>query len=306
MNTSSTTTGQPGRTVRSVRGLILASVLLAGLFLALPGAAQDKPDDNAVWTAFISWFKAAPLGGDPFGAYAAKLGQEGVPDAEIQRRLATITRLFSERPEGVEAFYDRTFSKPATGNPVQDGFASAPSDFVIEAAKGLKPGTALDLGTGQGRNAVHLARQGWDVTGLDISQAGLDAARGNAAKAGVRIQTVKADYSSFEFGVEQWDLILMEFAWAPVSDPDFVAKIEQSLRPGGMVLFEHFVNTSKYSYAPMIRALEPGALKNYFPGLEILSYEEQDHKADWGGPGSRVVRMLARKRSKAPDASLEE
>jgi SAM-dependent methyltransferase len=306
MSTPSITMNTPCRTGRGIRCFAVAAILLAGFILALPAAAQDKPDDNAVWTAFIAWFKSAPLGVDPFGAYAAKLEQEGVPDAEVERRLATIGRLFPERPEGVEVFYDRTFSNPLTGNPAKDGFNSAPSDFVVEAAKGLKPGTALDLGTGQGRNAVFLAGQGWEVTGLDISQVGLDAAKENAAKAGVRVQTVKADYDSFEFGVEQWDLIVMEFAWAPVSEPDFVAKIEQSLRPGGVVLFEHFINTSKYSYAPMIRALEPGALKDYFPGLEILSYEEQDHKADWGGPGSRVVRMLARKKSRTPEPSLDE
>ena len=305
MNTRLIIPPTPCRTGRAVRSLALAAILLAGLILALPAAAQNKPDDNAVWTAFIAWFKSAPLGGDPFGAYAAKLEREGVADAEVERRLAVIGELFSKRPEGVEAYYDRIFSMPLA-KPGQPGFNSAPSDFVVEAAKGLKPGTALDLGTGQGRNAVFLAGQGWDVTGLDISQVGLDAAKENAAKAGVRIQTVKADYNSFEFGVEQWDLILMDFAWAPVSEPDFVAKIEKSLRPGGIVLFEHFVNNPKDPYAPMIRAIEPGALKDYFPGLEILSYDEGQGKADWGGPGSRIVRLLARKRAKAPDASLEE
>ena len=305
MSTPSITMNTPRRTGRAVRSLALAAILLAGLILALPAAAQDKPDDNAVWTAFIAWFKSAPLGGDPFAAYAAKLEQEGVPDTEVERRLAVIGELFSKRPEGVEAYYDRIFSLPLA-KPGQRGFNSAPSDFVVEAAKGLKPGTALDLGTGQGRNAVYLAGQGWDVTGLDVSQVGLNAAKENAAQAGVRVQTVKADYNSFEFGVEQWDLIVMEFAWAPVSDPDFVAKIEKSLRPGGIVLFEHFVNNPKDLYAPMIRALEPGALKDYFPGLEILSYDEGEGKADWGGPGSRIVRMLARKKSRTPEPSLDE
>jgi SAM-dependent methyltransferase len=306
MNPSSITTCEPGRNLQGVRRLSVAAIILAaGLIFILPGLAQDKPDDTAIWTAFIDWFKAAPLGGDPFSAYAVKLGREGVPDAEVERRLATIARLFSERPEGVEAYYDRIFSKPPTGNPAQDA-PSAPSDFVIEAAKGLKPGTALDLGTGQGRNAVYLARQGWDVTGLDISQAGLNAAKENASKAGVRIQTVKSDYNSFDFGAEQWDLIVMEFAWAPVSEPAFAAKIEKSLRPGGIVIFEHFINNPKDAYAPMVRALGPGALRGYFPGLEILSYEEQDRKADWGGPGSRIVRMIARKISRAPEPSLEE
>jgi SAM-dependent methyltransferase len=283
----------------------VAAILLAGLLLALPGAAQERPDDNAIWTAFVSWFKSAPLGGDPFGAYAVKLEQEGVPGTEVQRRLAAIARLFSERPEGVEVFYDRAFSKPLTGDPAQDG-PSAPSAFLVEAAKGLKPGAALDLGTGQGRNAVYLARQGWDVTGLDISQAGLDAAKKNAAKAGVRIQTEKAAYDSYDFGAERWDLIVMEFAWAPVSEPAFVAKIEKSLRPGGIVLFEHFVDDPKRPYAPMVRALKTGELKDYFPGFEILSYDEKEGLADWGGPGSRIVRMLARKRSRTPGPLLDE
>ncbi|HMA53573.1 MAG TPA: methyltransferase domain-containing protein [Acidobacteriota bacterium] len=306
MNTPSIAEYAAGRTGRVVRCLALAAVLLAGLLLALPGFAQDKPDDNAVWKAFIDWFKSAPLGGDAFSAYAAKLEQEGVPRTEVERRLAAITRLFSERPEGVEVYYDRAFSKPLTGNPALDG-PSAPSDFVVETAKGLKPGTALDLGTGRGRNAVYLAGQGWDVTGMDISQAGLNAAKESAAKAGVLIKTVKADYGSFDFGTEQWDLIVMEFAWAPVADPAFVAKIEKSLRPGGIVLFEHFVDDPKHpSYAPMIRAVETSALRDYFPGFEILSFDERERTADWGGPGSRIVRLLARKKSRAPASLLGE
>jgi len=302
MNTSSITMNGTHRARRGARSLMVAAILLAGLILALQVAAQEKPDDSAIWTAFISWFKSAPLGGDPFDAYAAKLEKEGVPVAEVERRLATIARLFPKRPEGVEAYYDRIFSMPLA-KPGQPGFNSAPSDFVVEAAKGLKPGAALDLGTGQGRNAVYLAGEGWSVTGLDLSQVGLDAARENAAKSGVRIQTVKAAYDSFDFGIAKWDLIVMDYAWAPVSEPDFVAKLEKSLRPGGVVLFEHFINEPNNPYAPMVRALDPGELKDYFGGFEILSYEEGKGKADWGGPGSRIVRMLARKKSRAQDPS---
>lgn len=274
----------------------LVVLITAGLALGcVLGAAQEKPDDNAVWTSFISWFKSAPLGGDPFTAYADKLGKEGVPETEVQRRLAVVARLFAKRPEGVEAFYDRAFSRPLTGDPSKDGFNSAPSDFVVDGAKGLRPGSVLDLGTGQGRNAVHLAREGWDVTGLDISQVALDRARENAAKAGVSIQTVKAAYDMYDFGVEKWDMIVMDFAWAPVSEPEFVAKVEKSLRPGGIVLFEHFIDNPKSPYPSMVRALNSQELKDYFSGFEILSYDEKQGTADWGGPGSRIVRMIARK-----------
>ena len=274
----------------------LMMLLVAGLLLAGIAAAQDVPDDAAVWSAFTGWFRTAPLESDLFGMYAAKLGAEGVPEAEVRRRLAVIVRLFAERPEGTEIFYDRAYSRPLTGDPSLDS-PRAPSTFVVEAAKGLKPGTALDLGTGQGRNAVHLAAQGWDVTGLDISQAGLDEAQANAAKAGVRIRTVKGTYEAYDPGVDRWDLIVVVFAWAPVDDPSFVARLKASLKPGGVVLFEHFVTDSEHPHAPLVRALKPDGLKTLFADFEMVSYEEKELTADWGGPGSLVVRMAARKRS---------
>jgi protein-L-isoaspartate O-methyltransferase len=282
----------PGRGVR-LRRVAIAGVLAAGLVFVAFAPAQEKPDDDAIWKAFIGWFRSAPKEADPLKTYAAKLGQEGVPESEIERRVVAVLRLFSEHPEGVEVFFDWAFSKPMTGNPAEDGFSSSPTAFLVETVKGMKPGVALDVGTGQGRNAVYLAREGWDVTGMDISQVALDAARANADKSGVSIRTEKAAYDAFDFGVDKWDLIVIVFAWAPVSDPAFVAKLRTSLRPGGAVLFEHFIEPR----APMIRALKPNELKTFFADFDIESYEETQGTADWGGPGSRLVRMLARKRS---------
>ena len=277
-----------------LRCVAIAGVLLAGLVVMALARAQEKPDDDAIWKAFIGWFQTAPQERDLIEMYAAKLGAEGVSATEVRRRLAAIVRLFSERPEGAEIFYDRTYSRPLTGDPASDS-PRAPSAFVVEAAKGLKPGAALDLGTGQGRNAVHLAREGWNVTGVDISQVGLDAAQSNAARAGVVIRTEKGAYETYDLGVNRWDLIAVIFAWAPVSDPSFVARLRASLRPGGVVLFEHFIDDPERPYAPMVRALKPDELKKHFADFELVSYEETKTTADWGGPGSRVVRMVARK-----------
>jgi hypothetical protein len=47
----------------------------------------------------------------------------------------------------------------------------------------------------------------------------------------------------------------------------------------------------------MVRALKPDGLKTLFADFELVSYEEKEVTADWGGPGSLVVRMAARKRS---------
>ena len=72
----------PGRGVR-LRCIGIAGVLAAGLVLIALAQAQEKTDDDAVWKAFIGWFKSAPKEANPFKAYAAKLEQEGVPKPEI-------------------------------------------------------------------------------------------------------------------------------------------------------------------------------------------------------------------------------
>jgi 2-polyprenyl-3-methyl-5-hydroxy-6-metoxy-1,4-benzoquinol methylase len=165
----------------------------------------------------------------------------------------------------------------------------------MEAVRGLAPGAALDVGAGQGRNAVWLAGQGWDVTGIDISAVGLNAAQANASKAGVTIRTVKTAYGGYDFGAAKWDLIAMIFAWAPIAEPDFRAKVVRSLRPGGLIVFEHFVQDAEHPRAPMVRALSIGELRDLFSDFEILFYEEKEGVGDWGGPGSLLVRMIARK-----------
>jgi 2-polyprenyl-3-methyl-5-hydroxy-6-metoxy-1,4-benzoquinol methylase len=88
---------------------------------------------------------------------------------------------------------------------------------VVESVKGVPAGTALDGGMGQGRNAVYLATQGWKVTGFDLSGQAVKAASANAAKAGVGVDAVKASYADFDFGTARWDLIVLIFAWAPMT-----------------------------------------------------------------------------------------
>ena len=269
--------------------------LLILALVSLGPQAQKPVDSEQIWKDFITWFRTAPLGGNPVPVYQAELQKKGISPEESQRHAAVIMRLLGERPEVVAIHYDKIFAKPVSGNPEMDGFNSAPSAFLIEATRGLTPAAALDAGMGQGRNALYLAQTGWKVTGFDISDVGISAARASAENKGLRITTAKASYDGFDYGVDKWDLIVLTFAWAPVSDPGFVRRIQASLRKGGKVVFEHFVRDAEHPYPEVVRALEPGQLKNYFSGFQIERYEEIDGIGDWGGPGSRLVRMIARK-----------
>lgn len=253
------------------------------------------PGDEQIWQDFLAWFKTIPPGPNPLVAYGEELARRQVPKEEIERRTGVIMRFFGTRTDGFEVFYDKSYRRPATGDPQKDGYASAPSAFLIGAVKDLKPGTALDVGMGQGRNAVELARRGWTVTGFDLSGEGVAAATRNAQAAGVRLAAIKSDYASFDFGRQAWDLLVLTFAWAPIDDPAFVERLRASLKPGGLVVFENFVTTPELPYPPMVKALPPGGTRAAFNGFEIVSYEEELGTGDWGGPGSFLVRMVARR-----------
>lgn len=189
-------------------GVSLVTVLLA-LTLVVPALGQEPIDDEAVWDAFVTWIASAPEGAK-LQDYGERLRQNEVPEDEVERRLSVIRKLFSEQPErGIELTYDRIYSKPLTGDLEQDGFKSTPSAFMMESVESLTPGRALDVGAGQGRNAVWLAGQGWEVTAIDLSGAGLAAARENAARVGKQLETVQTSYAAYEFGDQQWDLIVM-------------------------------------------------------------------------------------------------
>jgi 2-polyprenyl-3-methyl-5-hydroxy-6-metoxy-1,4-benzoquinol methylase len=256
--------------------------------------AQTVNDQERDWNDFLSWFKTAPFGVDPIGGYSAKLRKEDIPGEEIKNRIDRIIKLFSERPEAAEIFFDRTFAK-ASGDPSRDGFNSTPSNILMDAVKGLKPGAALDAGMGQGRNAVYLAQEGWKVTGFDLSQEAITAACFNAKMAGVQIATEKDSYDTFHFGTNKWDLIVLTFAWAPMEDPAFTRKLKDSLCPKGRIVFEHYIDNPDRPQPKAVHALQPNQLRSIFSDFKIERYEETHRMGDWGGHGEHLVRMVAQK-----------
>lgn len=64
---------------------------------------------------------------------------------------------------------------------------------LLDGPDALSPGRALDIGCGSGRDAVYLAKRGWQVTGVDFAEAGLNAARQRAREEGVEVQWLKGD-----------------------------------------------------------------------------------------------------------------
>lgn len=175
-------------------------------------------------------------------------------------------------------------------------FSHDPNRLLVETVSALPPGKALDVAMGEGRNAVYLATRGWDVTGFDVSQEALRQANARAGKAGVPIRALPGTSETFPYGREQWDLIVLSYAFAPIEDPGYVRRIRDSLKPGGMVVFEHYIRTP---LAGNIAGMpERGQLPELFQDFEIRRHEETEARSDWQSrrraPLARMVAVKTR------------
>jgi SAM-dependent methyltransferase len=168
-------------------------------------------------------------------------------------------------------------------------FKRDPNLLLIKAVTGRKPGKALDVGMGQGRNAIYLAKQGWKVTGIDRAEAALAIARQEANKQGLKITPILQSAEEFDWGRQQWDLIALLYVPAVRGN---VAKIRDSLRPGGIVVIEAF--QSPPGKPGDGTEYERGELRKMFTkGFKVLHYEETEGVADYGQKRMQLVRLIA-------------
>lgn len=93
-------------------------------------------------------------------------------------------------------------------------WAADPPKLVQESVKALTPGTALDLGCGDGRGTAWLAKEGWDVTGVDFSAAGLLLASQRLPPGHGRVELVEADVLTWT-PARRFDLVLVAYLHLP-------------------------------------------------------------------------------------------
>lgn len=119
-------------------------------------------------------------------------------------------------------------------------WSAGPNRFVAEELADLPPGRAVDLAAGEGRNAVWLAEQGWDVDAVDFSAVALRKAEEMARERGVAIRTVSADVTEAGSVLAQaplFDLALIVYLHLPWPRMEEALRLAAtSVRPGGTLL----------------------------------------------------------------------
>jgi len=134
---------------------------------------------------------------------------------------------------GTEEFWDsfyRERSQVWSGNP---------NKFLLRETAGLAPGSALDLGCGEGADAIWLARHGWSVTAIDISAVALRRGAAQAAALGLagRIDWQQHDLAAWT-PAAAYDLVSAQFLHSPVDFPreDVLRTAAGAVAPGGTLL----------------------------------------------------------------------
>jgi len=116
-----------------------------------------------------------------------------------------------------------------------------PNPQLVAQVADLAPGTALDVGSGEGADAIWLASRGWHVNGIDVSTVALDRAAQRAAEAGAavadRITWQQADILSWDPPPLQFDLVSAQFLHLPtLARESLHRRLAAAVRPGGTLL----------------------------------------------------------------------
>lgn len=166
---------------------------------------------------------ASAAHGTRVGAWInAELAGEDAAAAVAERRASMF-----ERPAWEERY---------SGDRVWSGKVNV--QLAAEAAD-LEPGRALDVGCGEGGDALWLAGRGWQVTASDFAEAALERVAAHAEEAGVgtRVETRLLDVRTFEPDGETWDLVTAHFVHLPDGGMvDVVRRLAGAVAPGGTLL----------------------------------------------------------------------
>lgn len=167
-----------------------------------------------------------------------------------------------------------------------------PAAFLVANTNLLPKGRVLDLAMGSGRNSVYLAREGFEVEGVDISAEAVSKAQTLASRENVKIKTTIADLETdFIIPANRYDVIIcFYYLHRPL-----IPEIKRGLRPGGIAVCETYNSDQAEWGRPKNpdHLLKAGELLNMFCEYRILRYREGVIE-----PRKAIASIIARKPEK--------
>ncbi|WP_353951675.1 class I SAM-dependent methyltransferase [Knoellia sp. S7-12] len=179
-----------------------------------------------------------------------------------------------------------------------------PNGALVSEATGLTPGTALDVGCGEGADAIWLAQQGWQVTAIDVSSVALDRARAHGEGAGVAVDWQVTSFMGMPSRDSRFDLVIAFYAALVKDGGATLSTLLDAVAPGGTLLFVHHADVDRE------QALEHGFNPDHFldvaevasaldRGWTIDVHEIRDRDID-GGAGQHHTRDVVLRALRSP------
>ncbi len=166
-------------------------------------------------------------------------------------------------------------------------WGAEPNQFLAEIAEVLEPGTALDLGCGQGRNSLWLASRGFEVTGLDLSSIAIEQAKAVAAELDLDASFESVDLTTWDPAGRVWDLVVLTYLHlSHERRPVVHAAARRAVAPGGrlVVIAHHLDNFENGVGGPPVPELlfTEQQLAGDFSNLKILRNQKVIRTTDEG------------------------
>jgi tellurite methyltransferase len=174
-------------------------------------------------------------------------------------------------------------------------FEHAPSAWLVEQRALLTEvgrGRALDVACGDGRNAGYLARLGFTVDAVDISDVAIEALRTAVVARGLAVDPRQLDLEQGGLAPAAYDVIVQ----INYLQRDLFGALARALRPGGLLILETFTQADLEVLGNHVESrflLEAGELPAAFPDLEVIHYREA--VVEHGGRKRAVAGLVARR-----------
>lgn len=174
---------------------------------------------------------------------------------------------------------------------------------VLEAMESLSPGKALDLGCGQGRNALFLAQHGFEVTAVDQNELALEILQSIVEQEDLEMTVGLYDINSANLK-QSYDLIVSTVVLMFLQAdriPAIIRNMQEQTNPGGYNLIVCAMDTEDYPcQVPFSFTFKKGELADYYKDWELIKYNENPghlHRRDEDGNriALRFATMLAKK-----------
>ncbi len=247
--------------------------------VAHPSGLGDVVAVDATGATDVAGVYAAGNVTDPSHQVSQAAAHGSFVGAMISFALAHDDLVAAERPCANEADWDHRYSG-------EQMWSGNPNGTLVREISGARPGRALDIGAGEGGDAVWLAEQGWDVTANDISQNALDRVIAEAERRGLRIEANRADANALDpFPSAAYDLVSADYASIPRTHDDRgVDNLINVVAPGGTLLVvSHDLEAMR---AATGRAFDPDAYVRVEDVARALA-ADSDWDIEVNGPRSR-------------------